>query len=494
MPIAQFKRLFDELDDNRLGHRLVVGLNYLQNYSATENIKEIQQFADFALEFMLDIVNNSPEQYLSNTMQLKLFTFLQKTSVLVDKHCTDIELKSTCCLSSELGLITNIISKESIDMVKNGIWEAYRLEQTFNQDRKEEMRNCKIKDMRYFIKTVGVKPNDGYPVFIALHGGGEGEADFNDVQWEKMKNYYSEHLECGIYIAPRGITNTWNLHSVPESLPIYDRLIENLCIFENINLNKVYLLGFSAGSDGTYQIISHMPDRFAAANASAGHPNNCTTANWFNLPIILQVGSLDDAYNRNTVTVDYDMKIKSTHQTFIHYKKPHNFIDNGPLKELQPVYSDNKEWITNSDAPHVYKNTNAPSLLINYTRNHYPSFCQWDTTTRAIKRSVNSHYWISTNDNVGLLSVDLKKNKIFIQCNLIDKLNDLKILLNQKMITSDTVVTVQIYLNGIHLRDLKLECKMSNLLNTLLERGDPYYMFEYCIYVYKNKSQWDARQ
>jgi poly(3-hydroxybutyrate) depolymerase len=35
---------------------------------------------------------------------------------------------------------------------------------------------------------------------------------------------------------------------------MYDRLIENMIIFEDIDPNRVYFLGYSCGGDGVYQI------------------------------------------------------------------------------------------------------------------------------------------------------------------------------------------------------------------------------------------------
>jgi poly(3-hydroxybutyrate) depolymerase len=35
-----------------------------------------------------------------------------------------------------------------------------------------------------------------------------------------------------------------------ESYPLYDRLITNMVLFEGVDPERVYLLGFSAGGDG----------------------------------------------------------------------------------------------------------------------------------------------------------------------------------------------------------------------------------------------------
>jgi len=161
--------------------------------------------------------------------------------------------------------------------------------------------------MKYHVKVIGEKPADGYPVYICMHGGGSGNA--NDGQWNAMKKYYAGSVKTGIYIAPRGIANTWNLHFMPASYPMYDRLIENMIVFKEADANRVYLLGFSAGGDGVYQITPRMADRWAAANMSSGHPNGSSMYNLYNTPFAIQIGEYDYLYNRNIVAANKGEKL-----------------------------------------------------------------------------------------------------------------------------------------------------------------------------------------
>ena len=46
--------------------------------------------------------------------------------------------------------------------------------------------------------------------------------------------------------------------------------------FHDVNPNRVYIMGRSAGGDGIYQVAPRMADRFAAAAMSAGHPNEAS--------------------------------------------------------------------------------------------------------------------------------------------------------------------------------------------------------------------------
>ncbi|MBQ7607110.1 MAG: hypothetical protein IJU76_03985 [Desulfovibrionaceae bacterium] len=64
-------------------------------------------------------------------------------------------------------------------------------------------------------------------------------------------------------------------------------------------MNRIYLLGYSAGGDGAWRLATRMPDAFAAASMMAGHPGNVSLVNLYNLPFMIWVGENDSAYNRN---------------------------------------------------------------------------------------------------------------------------------------------------------------------------------------------------
>jgi len=166
----------------------------------------------------------------------------------------------------------------------------------------------RTKTLRYAYKTLGEKPADGHSLYISMHGGGGTTADTNDGQWRNQYNLYTP--EEGIYVVPRAPTDTWNLWHLPHIDPLFDRLIENFIALEGINPNKVYIMGYSAGGDGTYQLAPRMADRWAAAAMMAGHPGDAQTYNLRNLPYFIQCGGKDAAYNRNKLAVEWGTKLE----------------------------------------------------------------------------------------------------------------------------------------------------------------------------------------
>ena len=143
------------------------------------------------------------------------------------------------------------LSVESCRHSAMDVWEEYRQEQRTNETRIHEHQDRIIHyngmALKYHVVIRGEKPDGGYPLYIALHGGGGEPVELNNSAWEKMQTYYLQSVIQGIYVAPRGITDIWDMHFWHESYVFYDRLIENMLLFESVNSGKVFLLGYVAG-------------------------------------------------------------------------------------------------------------------------------------------------------------------------------------------------------------------------------------------------------
>ena len=397
----------------------------------------------------------------------------------------------------------NIDSKSYED-----IWNKYIQEVKAEQKRQKEHQDKQIfynqKVMKYEVKKVGKPDKNGYPLFIAMHGGGGAPARINDSQWEHMKKYYLGSVKKGIYIAPRGVTDTWNLHFVKESFVMYDRLIENMIAFENADPNQVYIMGFSAGGDGTYAISSRMADRWAAAAMSAGHHNGLDPRNLFNLPILLQVGDNDKAYKRHFATVEFAEKLLNcqkqekkgyVYQLNVHYGRGHNFLDNHPKEPDQKVIANPFEW-KNGAKPAVKElNTNSISWLSQYKRNPLPEKVIWNPQIGSPREAQelwkdpargNRQYWLGiTQKTEGeiIASFDKEANKISIsKCS-----PGLMVLLNEKMVDFSKDILFEI--EG-KTQKIKVTPSLKNIETSVRERGDKNYMFSGRVILEKNGESW----
>ncbi|MCR5262711.1 MAG: hypothetical protein K6D94_02480 [Clostridiales bacterium] len=371
------------------------------------------------------------------------------------------------------------------------LWLKYLDSERRSKDRIEEDSTQLLKfggvSMKYGMQIIGTPDENGlYPLYIALHGGGSDETgEINEDQWRQMSRYYLGEVKNGVYVNPRAVRNTWDCHSNPESFPLYDRLIENMIIFRCVDPNRVYLLGFSAGGDGVYQISPRMADRFAAVNMSAGHPNGIKLDNLYNTPIQLQVGINDVSYNRNTETARYGIKLDDLnekygggyeHRVNIHLDRAHNFADYDSEEHL--IVEDPAEYYRTGEFKGVKSKTGAVSFLDAHVRDPLPETVVWNLAVRADQRDVESFYWLSAPKTTtkGVVKAVFSRETNSVTIDTDGRLNgDLSILLSTEMFDFDSKITV--IKDGISY-EITPQIRKEVMEETLVERGDPSYIFE----------------
>ncbi len=404
------------------------------------------------------------------------------------------------------------ISLEESSAIRQELWQKYKGQVKADTARVKEFEDKGLlfgdKKMKFSESVKGQKPEQGYPFYIALHGGGAAGTWTNDSQWEAMKTYYLSGVNQGIYSATRGVTDTWNLHFVDESYPLYDELIQMMIATREVDPNRVYVLGFSAGGDGVYQIAPRMADRFAAANMSAGHHNWIRFDNLYQTPFLMQVGQNDTAYKRNTVAVENDIALDGlaqerggyTHEVFVHYKGSHNsWRDNDGSGGAQKILKNPELWLSAANEETITRDTNAIHWLDQYVRNPYPSSIIWDPKTNAKRlRTAGGRYLDPANETVlsrpnqlfywlDLGSETLPEGSVLIKAsydkaqNRIDLsgltgINKIRVLLRSEMLDLSQPISVSV--DGADLGLVTVQPNIKTMTRTLLERGDPSYQFE----------------
>ena len=164
------------------------------------------------------------------------------------------------------------------------------------------------KTLKWLEKSFGDAPSGKHSLWITMHGGGEATAEENDRNWYGYFGRY-EFPPGGINVAPRAPANTWDMWHVPWVDELFDRLIADFVLQRDVDPNQIYLIGYSAGGDGVYQLAPRLADHFAAAAMCAGHPNKTTPEGLRNLPFFLYMGGADTAYNRNVIVREFSAKM-----------------------------------------------------------------------------------------------------------------------------------------------------------------------------------------
>ena len=347
------------------------------------------------------------------------------------------------------------LTQQDAKAVEQLLWQSYL--QHLKQSRKEEMDARKIKhgnlEMPFFYSKFGKKPATGRSMYISMHGGGGAPKQVNDQQWENQKRLY--RLAEGVYVVPRAPTNTWNLWHQGHIDPMFQRLIQNLIAFEDVDPNRVYIMGYSAGGDGVYQLAPRMADRLAAAAMMAGHPNEASPLGLRNIGFTIHVGGKDAAYNRNKVAASWGSQLVALRKQ-----------DPDGYQHLVKIYPTKGHWLDREDAAAI-------PWMAKFRRNPLPKQVVWrqDDVTH------NRFYWLAVDDKNkrrgSVVEASLEKQQIEIK--KLQGIEQLLLRINDKMVDLDQAITVTF--NGKQLFRGTVTRTTAMIGKTLVERGDPASIF-----------------
>lgn len=214
--------------------------------------------------------------------------------------------------------------------------------------------------MKFWDTIYGPKavPEGGRSLYISLHGGGGAPPEVNDGQWNNQKRLYRPAE--GLYFVPRSPTDSWNMWHQEYMDDFLRKTIAAAVLFEGVNPDKVYILGYSAGGDGLYQLAPRMADHWAAASMMAGHPGDARMESLRNLPFSIYMGGQDAAFDRNSLARQYStildrLAIAEGDGTYVHDTH---------------IYEDCGHWMLRRD-------TIAIPWMAQFTRNTYPKRVVW---------------------------------------------------------------------------------------------------------------------
>ena len=306
--------------------------------------------------------------------------------------------------------------------------------------------------MKFDYRVFGELPEDGRSLFISMHGGGNAPEALNTQQWKNQIRLYE--LREGVYVAPRAPWDDWNMWFKPGLDEFFDALIQTAVVEMEVNPDKVYLLGYSAGGDGVWRMAPRMADRWAAASMMAGHPGDVSQVNLRNVPFMIWMGENDGAYDRNKLAVEKGRVMDSLQQA-----EPEGYIHE------THIVKGKGHWMDRAD-------TAAIAWMTKYKRNALPKKIVW--RQEEVMRPFM--YWLGVDLETarpGMAVVaELSGNEIKIEACDYPKL---RIYLNDRMVDMDKPVKVTY--KGKVLFEKKLARTAKCMARTLCERGDSELVF-----------------
>jgi hypothetical protein len=309
--------------------------------------------------------------------------------------------------------------------------------------------------MRFEYKTYGSKPAAGYDLYLSMHGGGEAAASVNDQQWQNQITLYHPP---GIYLAPRAPTDTWNMWFQDHIDGFFERIIQ-LCVANlGVNPNRVYIMGYSAGGDGVYQLGPRMADRWAAGAMMAGHPNDASPVNLRNIGFTLHVGALDASFDRNKIVLEFAKKIQALQDA-----------DPGFYKYFAQVHAGKPHWMDLED-------TVALPWMAAFTRSPHPKKVVWLQDGAGIRTQQQS-YWVGRPDRKDSLlkasiTAEIKGQEVHV---LGTNLDSAVVFLNDFLVDLDKPVAF--YWKGAKVGEGMVPRTAASLYQSSEARGDREYIY-----------------
>ena len=341
--------------------------------------------------------------------------------------------------------------------IRNMAYDAYRAGYTRRQ-MTDDFRANRVTFQEYVspyvVRKVGSMPRRGWPLFVAMHGGGGAPKRVNDRGWRVMQSYYRDQddVEGYLYLALRAPNDKWNGFYDWYNLPLTANLIRQFLLLENVDPNKIFIMGYSHGGYGAFYIGPKMADRFAAVHVSAAAPTggHASAKNLRNTAFTFMVGEHDTRYGRLKRCRQFNEQVEQLR---------------GKRTDVYPVVMEYKPGYGHGGLPDRDKIKD----MYPAKRTPAPRHVVWELTDATVKY----FYWLHTPEPSPGKEVRAicSRNRLTISGEPPQKLH---ILLDDRLIDYREPLTIESTGKKVV---KKLKPSLRTLCETLQERGDPEFMF-----------------
>lgn len=326
--------------------------------------------------------------------------------------------------------------------------ESRKIAKTLQQQGKIHEVSLGAFRMPWLEKTFGDAPEGKKSLWISMHGGGATSKETNDQQWQNQIRLYQ--LQEGVYVAPRAPIDAWDMWHRDYMEPLLDQLISYMVATHGVDPNRVYLLGYSAGGDGAWQLGPRMADRWAAVAMMAGHPGFLALENLRHTPSAMFCGGDDAAYQRNAENAKCIEKMK-----FLAKEFP------GDYQNFSKIYPNTGHWMNGNDAEGL-------PWMSQFTRNPWPKTLSW----RQSDKLRDSFFWVGAPQTLmkagDLIQANVEGQTIRLTGNVP---NSLHLKLADQLVNLDQSITLMV--NGVQRFQGKLRRDEGTITRFLTTRLDP---------------------
>lgn len=189
--------------------------------------------------------------------------------------------------------------------------------------------------MKIILFTKGSKPQQGYPLFINLHGGGRATvtepwgSTLNTLAWESEISRSQKYEDApSLYFVPRMADDRIGRWYLLPQRSAFRKAFQLGVLSGYVDPNRVYVLGTSEGGYGSHRLALFMPDYFAGAGPMAAAEPLKAAESLRNIAFGIEVGENDRQFRRSEFARLWKEKLEQ-----LHNKSPSDFINR---VEIQP--------------------------------------------------------------------------------------------------------------------------------------------------------------
>jgi pimeloyl-ACP methyl ester carboxylesterase len=263
-----------------------------------------------------------------------------------------------------------------------------------------------------------------------------------------MQVYYRDQkdVEGYLYLAPRAPNDVWNGFYDWYNLRLTENLIRQQVLLNNVDPDRIFLLGYSHGGYGAFHVGLNMADRFAAVHASAAAPTegNRPGRNLRNTPFTFMIGERDTMYERLDRCRAFDAFIRGLQAA---------------APDAYPVAMDLKLGHGHGGLP----DRDQIREMYPHVRNPVPRRVTW-----AVGGTTQRFHWLGVPEpKEGDIEAWIDGNAVVLQTHGVA---ELEVSLDERLVDWTRQVTIDS--NGRR-TDQALRPSLRTLCETLEERGDP---------------------
>jgi pimeloyl-ACP methyl ester carboxylesterase len=314
--------------------------------------------------------------------------------------------------------------------------------------------------MQYTWQRSGVRPGNGWPLFINLHGGGNNK-EMNDQAWEMARTWYA--IKTGYHVCPRAPVDEVESWIMKPFYPLLGELLKDFLALMDVDPNRVYVIGFSMGGWGALHLGPVLADHWAAAAASSGGGfiRRSPPHNLRNTPMMINVGAEDSSYMRNSLS-----------------KKFADFVVALRESDKEGYILNFRQWPGHG---HMIPEDDTPAWCAGFVRDPTPTRIVWyqpwtklahDPAFSGMLRQ--RFYWLRNDDpRIGQRLIVVRNGNSFdIKAGDVYRVS---LLLDDRV--ADLEKPIRVQWEGLPVFEAMVPRRLETLVATLWDRGDPALMF-----------------